>query len=61
MTISQADSRQVKPRQQSVPSVPVDRNGFERRALIKRVAALADPLRSESVQGWLLGELRAPE
>jgi hypothetical protein len=65
MTIPQADSRQVKPRQQSVPSVPVrpeaDRSRFERPALFKKMAALADPLRSESVKGWLLGELRAPE
>jgi hypothetical protein len=65
MTIPQVDSRPVKPRQQSVPSVPVrpeaDRSSFERPALFKKMAALADPLRSESVKGWLLGELRAPE
>jgi hypothetical protein len=56
---------QVEPQRQSVPSVPVrpeaDGSGFERPALFKKMAALADPLRSEAVKGWLLGELRAPE
>jgi hypothetical protein len=70
MTLSQVYSRQVYSRQvelqrQGVPSVPVrpeaDRSGFERLAHFKKMAALADPLRSESVKGWLLGELRAPE
>jgi hypothetical protein len=61
----QVGSRQVAPRRQSVPSVPVrpeaDRSGLKRPVLFKKMAALADPLRSESVKGWLLGELRAPE
>ena len=65
MTLSQVDSRQVELQRQSVPSVPVrpeaDRSGFERPALFKKMAARADPLRSESVKGWLLGELRTPE
>jgi hypothetical protein len=63
--LRQVDSRQVELRRQGVPSVPVrpeaDRSGFERPSLLKKMAALADPLRSESVKGWLLGELRAPE
>jgi hypothetical protein len=65
MTLSQVYSHQVDSQRQSVPSVAVrpeaDRSGFERPALLKRMAALADPLRSETVKGWLLGELRAPE
>jgi hypothetical protein len=61
----QVDSRQVELQRQSVPCVRVrpeaDRSGFERLALLKKMTALADPLRSETVKGWLLGELRAPE
>jgi hypothetical protein len=60
MIISQIDSQR-----QSVPPVAVrpeaDRSGIERLSLLKTMAALADPLRSKTVQGWLLGELRAPE
>jgi hypothetical protein len=56
---------QVEPQPQSIPSVTVpaiaDHSSFERLAFLKTFAALADPLRSETVKGWLLGELRAAE
>ncbi len=56
---------QVEQQRQSVPSVAIppeaDQSRFKRPSLLETMAALADPLRSKTVQGWLLGELRAPE
>lgn len=47
-----ANANVVRPR--------VDSGGLQTPEFIKTVAELADPMQSETIKGWLLSNLRAP-
>ncbi len=61
MTSSKVVSKTQNSRAITIPVAPVvDRSGSERLALLKTIAEIADPMQSETVKGWFLGELHPP-
>jgi len=68
--VSVMTTYQVEPELQGVPPVAAhtatrphvtDLGNIARRASLKTIAQLADPMQSEVVKGWLLSNLFAPK
>jgi hypothetical protein len=57
--------RMTQPESTPANAIPVrsgvGSGGLERPEFLKTVAELADPMQSEAVKRWLLGDLRAPK
>ena len=63
--VSEITTTRVDLRLKSIPVIAVipvvDRSRSKRRAYRKRIVELADPMRSETVNGWLKGQLARAE